>query len=314
MDDSKGGSKGGAGSWSERWYAFLGGMGYDLRRGQSLARRMSVGSIDVQVGRVVTELEEIDRGTSRVEVEIVPLHAEDWAAVLDALAGEALLAAQLLAGGTEWETVRSVLDTVFARAGVELLPLAPAPGEIMAVCDGCGGGERSCRHVQVALHLFGRMITEDPWLLLRLRGQDRQQILAGLRRRRSDGDSGRADAGRAISTAPPGAAMAGVESMHGDGTVVSVQREELSLAVQIDSYWGKRRLAGPEGTQHDLGALHYNINPPLIRLALLRRLGPPPFPQDGMEVYEKLARTYLEVSEKALELAYRPKPDAESTG
>lgn len=314
MDDSKGGSKGGAGLWSERWYAFLGGMDYDLRRGQSLARRMNVESIDVQAGRVVAELEEIGRGTFRVEIEIVPLHVEAWAAFLDALAGEALLAAQLLAGGTEWETVRSVLDTVFGRAGVELLPLKPAPGEIMAVCDGCGSGARSCKHVLVALHMFGRMITEDPWLLLRLRGQDRQQILAELRRRRSDGDSGRADAGRAMSAAPPGAAIGGVESMHGEGTPESALREEPSLAVQIDSFWGKRRLAGPEGTQHDLGALHYNINPPLIRLALLRRLGPPPFPQDGMEVYEKLARTYLEVSEKALELAYRPEPDAESTG
>ncbi len=315
MAESITGSSDGGGSWTERWYSFLGGMGYDLRRGQSLARRMSVRSVDVQVGRVVAELEELNRGVSRVEIEVVPLHMEAWAAVLDALAGEALHAAQLLAGGTEWGTVRSVLDTIFGRAEVELLPSTPAPEEILAVCSGCGAAESSCRHVLVALHLFGQMITDDPWLLLRLRGQDRQQILAGLRRRRSDGDSGRTDAGSALSdSALSGPALAGVESMGARGTKATAQEGELSLAVQIDSFWGQRRLAGPAGTQQDLGSLHYNINPPLIRLALLRRLGPPPFPQDGMEVYERLARTYLEVSEKALELAYTPEPDAESTG
>ena len=325
MTDSTTGSSGGGGSWTERWYGFLGGMGYDLRRGRSLARRMSVRSVDVQVGRVLAELEEIDRGVSRVEIEIVPLHMEAWAAVLDALAGEALHAAQLLAGGTEWETVRSVLDTVFGRAAVELLPSKPAPQEILAACSSCGAAEGSCRHVFVALHLFGQMITDDPWLLLRLRGQDRQQILAGLRRRRSDGDSGRTDAGPALSesalsgpaltgSAMTGPALAGVESMGAKGTTAAAQEGEPSLAVQIDSFWGQRRLAGPAGSQQDLGALHYNINPPLIRLALLRRLGPPPFPQDGMQVYERLARTYLEVSEKALELAYTPQPDADASG
>lgn len=314
MHESITGSSRGGSSWTERWYSFLGGMGYDLRRGQSLARRMSVRSFDVQVGLVAAVLEELDRGISRVEIEIVPLRVDAWSAVLDALAGEALHAAQLLAGGTEWETVRSVLDTVFDRAGVELLPSTPGSEEVIAVCDGCGGDERSCRHALVAFYLFGQMITDDPWLLLRLRGQDRQQILAGLRRRRSDGDTGRADAGTAMPAARPGPAMAGVESMRGGRTTATAQGEEPSLAVQIDSFWGKRRLAGPEGSQQDLGALHYNINPPLIRLALLRRLGPPPFPQDGMEVYERLARTYLEVSEKALELAYTPEPDADSTG
>jgi len=301
-------------SWTERWYSFLGGMGYDLRRGRSLARRMSVRSVDIQAGRVLAELEEVDRGVSRVEIEIIPLQVEAWAAVLDALAGEALHAAQLLAGGTEWETVRSVLDTVFERADIELLPSMPAPEDILTVCSGCGGEERSCRHALVALHLFGQMITDDPWLLLRLRGQDRQQILAGLRRRRSDGDSGRTNAGPAMAGAPQGSAMAGVESMHASGKTATAQEGEPSLAVQIESFWGQRRMAGPEGTQQDLGTLHYNITPPPIRLALLRRLGPPPFPQDGMEVYERLARTYLEVSEKALELAYTPEPDGESTG
>ena len=300
-------------SWSDRWYRFLSGLGYDLRRARSLARRMHVQSIDVQFGRIEAEVEEGERGVCKVEIEIVPLRDEEWSAVLDALAGEALYAAQLLAGGTQWVTVRTVLDTVFAGANVALLPSAPTADEISARCDRCEIWEWPCRHALVVLHQCGQLITDDPWLLLRLRGQDRQQILAGLRRLRSDGVPERPDAGGGAYASLSGPTMPRADAMRAGGTTAAVQGEDLPLAEQIDAFWGNHQLSGPEGTSQDFRALHYNFNPPLIRLALLRRLGPPPFSQDSLEIYEKLAHIYLEVSDKALELAFTPEPDRDST-
>ena len=299
-------------SWSGRWYSFLDGLGYDLRRGRSLARRMRVQSVDVQFGRIVAEVEDRERVVCTVEIEIVLLRDEEWSSVLDALAGEALHAAQLLAGGTQWETVRSVLDTVFAGASVSLLPAAGAADVIIARCDFCESQGRPCRHALVALYLFGQMITDDPWLLMRLRGQDRQQLLAGLRRRRSDGVPGRADPKGGTSAALSAPTIPGGQPMRATGSTTGSQGEELPLAAQIDTFWGRRPLWGQEGTPQDLRALHYNFSPPLIRLALLRRLGPPPFPQDSLDIYERLASIYLHVSEKALELAFTPEPDGDS--
>ena len=87
-------------SWAGRWYEYLGGQGLDLNRGRTLARRMQVKSIDVQFGRILAEVDEDLLGGCLVEIEILPLRDEEWSAVLDALAGEALYAAQLLAGET----------------------------------------------------------------------------------------------------------------------------------------------------------------------------------------------------------------------
>ena len=55
--------------------------------------------------------------------------------------------------------------------------------------------------------------------------------------------------------------------------------------------------------------LHHHIEPPAIDLALLRRLGPPPFVPHGPEAYEALAQIYRQVSEQALALAYAATPE-----
>jgi uncharacterized Zn finger protein len=295
-------------SWAGRWYEYLKGKGVDLNRGRSQARRMQVKSIDVQFGRIVAEVVEDRRGGCKVEIEILPLRDDEWSAVLDALAGEALYAAQMMAGGNEWKTFLTVLDTVFADADVSLLSSTSEVDELVARCSVCEYQHTPCKHALVVLYRFGQMITADPWLLLLLRGRDRQQVLAGLRLRRSD--SGEEEpsgdgASPSLMSDPPIAGYDGLRPLEDS----AVQKgENLALAAQIDTFWGGWQL-GPGGTRHDLRALHYNIAPPLIRLALLRRLGPPPFQQDSPEIYDRLARIYFAVSARALELAFAIEPD-----
>lgn len=297
-------------SWSGRWYEYLNGQGFDLKRGQVLARRMQVKSVEVQFGRIRAEVFESHRGGCQVEIEVLPLRDDEWSAVLDALAEEALYAAQLLSGDIEWEGFLSVLDTVFDDAEVALLSPSSAAGEVEASCAECQGHRSPCRHALVTLYRFGQMIADDPWMLLLLRGRDRHQVLTGLRLRRSSSveeeSDGKGDGkGSASDASPPG--YDGLRALE-DSPIR--QGEDLALAAQIDAFWGGRQL-GPGGTRHDLRALHYNIAPPLIRMALLRRLGPPPFQQDSPVIYDRLSEIYLEVSAKALELAFAPEPDSD---
>ena len=300
-------------SWSSRWFEYLKGQGFDLKRGQALARRTQVDSVDVQFGRIKAEVVESHRGSCQVEIEVLPLRDDEWSAVLDALAEEALYAAQLLAGGNEWETVLSVLDTVFSDAEVALLSTSSAPGEVVASCAECLRQSTPCKHALVVLYRFGQMISEDPWLLLLLRGRDRHQVLTGLRLRRSNSVEGESH----IESEEPGrvseASLAGYDGLRALEDSATREEGDLDLAAQIDAFWGGRQL-GPGGTRHDLRALHYNIAPPLIRMALLRRLGPPPFQQDSPEIYDRLSRIYLEVSGKALELAFAPEPESDGAG
>ena len=299
-------------SWAGRWYEYLNGQGFDLNRGRSLARRMQVKSIDVQVGHILADIVEEQRGGFQVEIGILPLRDDEWSAVLDALAGEALYAAQLLAGGNEWETFLTVLDTVFTDAEVSLLSPTSEVDKLVAHCSVCENQNSPCRHALVVLYRFGQMLTDDPWLLLLLRGRDRQQVLAGLRHRRSDGSEDEPEGdGEGDGAAPSflsDPSIAGYDGLRGLEDSAVQQGEDIALAAQIDSFWGGRQL-GKGGARHDLRALHYNIAPPLIRLALLRRLGPPPFQQDSPEIYDRLARIYFEVSARALELAFAVEPD-----
>ncbi len=297
-------------SWSSRWYEYLRGQGFDLKRGQSLARRMQVKSVDVQFGRIKAEVLEHQRGACQVEIEVLPLRDDEWSAVLDTLAEEALYAAQLLAGGDEWETFLSVLDTVFSDAEVALLSPTSDSGEVAASCSECQSQRTPCKHALVVLYHFGRMIADDPWMLLLLRGRDRHQVLTGLRLRRSNGISEESFSDGEESGIASDASLAGYDGLQALEAPGIQRGEEVDLAAQIDAFWGGSQL-GPGGTRHELRALHYNIAPPLIRTALLRRLGPPPFQQDSPEIYDRLSEIYLEVSAKALELAFAPEPESD---
>ncbi len=292
-------------SRSDRWYELLNGLGYDPRHAQSLAQRTRVQSIDAQIGRILAEVYDRDRGVCPVEIEVIPFRDEEWAAVLDALAGEALYAAQLLAGD-----MPAAIESVFADANLSLLPSATAvsdDNEIITRCGVCSRQNQPCKHVAVVLYLYGQMIAENPWLLFRLRGRDRQQILAGLRRRRNDNMAKRFDMPGAADLNATGHADGATAQLSG---AVADAPSDIELGKPIeqlvahDTFWGRSQ---------DLRALHYHINPPPIRLTLLRRLGPPPFSQESIETYQRLADIYQKVSQRATDLAFAPEPDGDDT-
>lgn len=299
-------------SWADRWYEHLGGQGFDPRRGKTLSRRLTIDSIDIHFGRIQAEVVEPQRGACQVEIEALPLRDDEWSAVLDALAGEALHAAQLLAGGNETDSFLAVLDSVSEDANVALLSPSSSAGDLISHCSVCRNQSSPCRHALAVLYRFGQMIADNPWLLLRLRGRDRQQVLNELRLRRSaevvEGP-GDLDETSDSATDTPAAGYDALQALN-DSAIDG--GDEPALEEQIDSFWGGRQL-GPGGTRQDLQALHYNISPPLIRLALLRRLGPPPFQQDSPDIHEMLAQIYFDVSAKALELAFAPEPDSEGS-
>ena len=299
-------------SWADRWYRYLSGKGFDPNRGKSLSRRLEVESFDVQFGRIHAEVVESQRAACQVEIDVLPLRDDEWSAVLDALAGEALYAAQLLAGESESVSFLSALDSVFEDANVALLTASPDAGDLRSRCSVCGNQSSPCKHALVVLYRFGQMIADNPWVLLLLRGRDRQQVLTELRLRRSAEVEESAREEGATTDPASDAAIAGYEALQALSETAIDRGEEPALSEQIDSFWGGRQL-GPGGTRQDLQALHFHISPPLIRLALLRRLGPPPFQQDSPEIHDNLAQIYFDVSAKALELAFAPEPDSEGS-
>ena len=91
----------------------------------------------------------------------------------EAIESRASFAAQLLAG-----TVPAELEAVFDDAGVPLLPARWA--DVQAECS-CPDWGNPCKHVAAVLYVFADRLDDDPWLLLRWRGRERDQVLAHLR-------------------------------------------------------------------------------------------------------------------------------------
>jgi uncharacterized Zn finger protein len=223
-----------------------------------------------------------------VEITAASWNEEEWQRALDALASQALFAAQLLAGDLPPE-----LDAALASAGVALLP--ESVEGLAHRCSCHVQRERGCEHVAAVYQALGDMVADDPWLLFRLRGRDPQQVLRALRDQRTRA----ADLAPAARFAPAGK-PGGEAGFYRLATEQAEETDAPLLEAQMDSFWGSAKL---------LGGFRPQLARPPVELALLRRLGPPPFDRD-QETYDRLAALYRCISDAALQVAYAAEPVA----
>ena len=166
-------------SWSARFLAVLeaAGVGGRLARGRTYARRGQTVSLQVDAGAATARVQGSAARPYRVRIGVATLGKAQWAAVLDALAADASLAAALLAG----ELPREVEET-FAAQGVALLP--SMSGDLTMDCT-CPDATVPCKHLAAVFYLLAERFDADPFALLALRGRDRDTVLDELRDRRT---------------------------------------------------------------------------------------------------------------------------------
>jgi uncharacterized Zn finger protein len=108
-----------------------------------------------------------------------------WDKVIDALAGQAIFTAQLLAGEMPHD-----IEQAFQAAKVSLFP--EKRGQLVTHCS-CPDPSNPCKHIAAVHYILGEQFDEDPFLLFRLRGRTQEQILAALRERRAAGGADEAE-------------------------------------------------------------------------------------------------------------------------
>ncbi|MEZ4582733.1 MAG: hypothetical protein R3A10_14040 [Caldilineaceae bacterium] len=211
--------------WGRRWLQFLQELAL-VGDAADVAKQLSgtrVRQLEVGPGQIDATVHVRERGDCQVTIKLPVLDDAQWEAVLDALAGQAIFSAQLLAGDMPQDVER-----LFAKAGARLLPTdAEMPSH---TCSCCTSEETLCKPLLATYVAVGEMLNDDPWLLFRLRGRDRQQILRGLRIRRNrltnvSGETAGTDAG------------ANVYRTDGEGGAAPAPPE---LAGQLDTFWGSR--------------------------------------------------------------------------
>lgn len=160
--------------WAKRWQAVLESfrIGGRLARGRTYARQGQVLDIDIHAGEVTARVQGSRPKPYVVTIGVEQLSDKEWNQVFAVLSKQALFVAKLLAGEMPHE-----IERVFTQAGQSLFP--QRRGDLKTDCS-CPDDSNPCKHIAAVYYLLGEEFDRDPFLLFRLRGLEREELLAKL--------------------------------------------------------------------------------------------------------------------------------------
>jgi uncharacterized Zn finger protein len=160
--------------WAKRWTAVLESfnLGGRLTRGKSYARQGQVLNIDIETGIVKAKVQGSRPKPYSVSIEVNLLSEEEWSKIIAELSKQALFVAKLLAGEMPQD-----IEAVFDASRLSLFP--KKRGDLETECS-CPDASNPCKHIAAVYYLLGEEFDRDPFLIFRLRGMSRDQLLNRL--------------------------------------------------------------------------------------------------------------------------------------
>lgn len=159
--------------WGQAWLRALEDAAMDgaaVKAGRRLARAGAVGAVTVRPGRVTAVVHGPGGAAHRADVLVPKLSTEEWGRFLDLAVEQAGHMAALL----DRELPPHLIEDA-ASNGIDLLP---GLGDLDPECE-CGTWDH-CGHTAALCHQVARLLDEDPFLLLLLRGRAKDTFLAEL--------------------------------------------------------------------------------------------------------------------------------------
>lgn len=281
--------------WVERWLELLDSYRFKkrLERGRNYAREGNVLSIDLVDKEVVALVQGSEAQPYKVRLSLEPFQDEnqeralksmsqppfsdeDWDFVLKTISEQAIFSAQLLAGEMPGE-----IEQVFTTNGLSLFPYTLT--DVRSRCT-CPDKANPCKHIAAVYYQLGDRFSEDPFLIFRLRGRSKPQILEGLRQLRS----------QTVSQS----------TLEAKTTAKKTAKKSTTTKTEQDltSFW-----------QYDepLDSSLVAIVPPTDHKSVLDILGTVPLlPADAEAVQQYLTRVYQDTSQQALIAALQSDRDS----
>jgi uncharacterized Zn finger protein len=180
--DAKGGIKSqaqrgafGESWWAKRWIAVLESfnIGARLQRGRSYARSGQALSIDIDKGLVRAKVQGSRPRPYDVTIKMKGLADAQWKKLEKTLSGKPIYAARLLAGEMPQD-----IEEAFKQAGV---PLFPETSRDLETDCSCPDWSNPCKHIAAVYYLLGEEFDRDPFLIFKLRGRTREELVGGLK-------------------------------------------------------------------------------------------------------------------------------------
>ncbi|MZD09621.1 SWF or SNF family helicase [Streptomyces sp. SID5785] len=166
--------------WGQAWLKALEDTALELaqlKAGRRLARAGAVGAVSVRPGRITAVVQDRGGARHRADVLLQPLDAEAW----DRFADMAVERAGHIAALLDRDMPPHLVEDA-ATAGVELLP---GIGDLEPRCE-CGAWDH-CAHTSALSYQLARLLDQDPFLLLLLRGRGERELLDELQVRSAPG-------------------------------------------------------------------------------------------------------------------------------
>lgn len=256
--------------WSRRFLDVLESfaVGGRLTRGRAYARKGQVISLEIAPGMVRSSVQGSRATPYRVSIGLPPFPERVWAKAEIALSEQALPSAKLLAGEVPPE-----LEEIFARAGAPLFPTGI--DDLDQRCS-CPDGEVPCKHLAATFYLLAEAFDDDPFLILRWRGRDREGLLARLRELRSGSSAQNVGAAGTLTPDAAGAALA----------LADLQAEP----VPVDRFWSP---PAPLPARPPTMAVDVDL--------LLRQLPAPSVALGGQALVETLRPLYRQLGHEDLD-------------
>ncbi|MGW0333472.1 SWIM zinc finger family protein [Streptomyces sp. NPDC003011] len=162
--------------WGQAWLKALADTALDseqVKTGRRLTRAGAVGAVSVRPGRITAVVKDRDGTAHRADVLLAQLSDEQWNRFADMAVERAGHVAALL----DREMPPHLVEDASA-AGIELLP---GMGDLEPEC-GCGAWDH-CGHTAALCHQVARLLDQDPFVLLLMRGRAERPLLDALQER-----------------------------------------------------------------------------------------------------------------------------------
>lgn len=252
--------------WSKRWVALLESFkrGARLGRGRSYARKGQVISIDVRKGVVRSKVQGARSKPYDLEIRLTQISDDDWKKAIEAMASKAVFAAKLLSGEMPKD-----IEEAFVDAGCSLFP---GKKDIKTNCS-CPDWADPCKHIAAVYYIMAEKFDEDPFLLFKLRGRTKDEIIEALRESRAS--TMPQDQVEAVETVPP-------------------DLDRRPLEERLDQFWE---------SGDDLDLVAPRPRPPEVPGAVLKRLGDAPISIDGANLASYLPKAYEAAGRAARDMA-----------
>lgn len=160
--------------WAKRWLDILEGCVTRQRlvRGRSYAKRGYVLDIDIEPGLVSATVQGTRKTPYQIKLGFETVTDEGRRLMLYRLRERAVFAAKLLIGEMPEE-----IETVFAEVGIRLFPTIK---KIMSFKCSCPSETQPCKHIVAVLLILTEVFDDDPFLMLKLHGLEKESIISFL--------------------------------------------------------------------------------------------------------------------------------------